>query len=373
LNKILFCGSYIPEELIEHYKYSSQAGNNFQKEVIKNLARKNEIQILTYIGYPIEPETIQKMSSALEKKGILYIIRSASSFRIYSFLKYILLLCKAINNNQVILLYNYYYINFMVPYLSRITGVKSVLIVADHTEPEEYSNPVRKFLAKKISHDFEKFDLLVFLSEKLYNRYKYKNSIVMEGGIDFELYRDFQPQRVGNKIRILYSGTLNTVTGINILLDSIKGIKESNVEFIITGRGEYESQIVDMQKQDVRINYLGFISQKDYMDLLGNVHILVNPRNMELPQNDNNFPSKILEYLASGRIVISTRFPGYEKFIENIYFCDSMSSDLANQMKNVIDNYNIIYNKSFTDNRELAKNFDWKIQIKKIEEELLKI
>lgn len=55
--KILFIGSYQPDELPEEYKrYISVAGNKFQKSFIYNYTLlEKDIDILSYIPHPIFP------------------------------------------------------------------------------------------------------------------------------------------------------------------------------------------------------------------------------------------------------------------------------------------------------------------------------
>lgn len=102
-----------------------------------------------------------------------------------------------------------------------------------------------------------------------------------------------------------------------------------------------------------------------------NANIFINPRNMNLQQNQNNFPSKVMEYLATGRIVISTRFPGHEIFKDHIIFYES-EDELENILLDLYEKYDLINKNIFSNNRIFAQNFYWNMQAKKIEE-ILKI
>ena len=82
-----------------------------------------------------------------------------------------------------------------------------------------------------------------------------------------------------------------------------------------------------------------------------------------LLQNQNNFPSKVLEYLATGREVISTKFPGWEKFKDNFRFYEGGTKALESEINKVLsDNLTLHYDT----NRGKAVNYDWNVQIKKI-------
>ena len=89
---------------------------------------------------------------------------------------------------------------------------------------------------------------------------------------------------------------------------------------------------------------------------------------MNLPQNQNNFPSKILEYLVTGKVIISTKFPNLQEFEGNIFFCESNAQSIADKIEFIVKNYNNIYKNQYIINRKEAHRYDWSIQSKKIEQ-----
>jgi glycosyltransferase involved in cell wall biosynthesis len=87
---------------------------------------------------------------------------------------------------------------------------------------------------------------------------------------------------------------------------------------------------------------------------------------MDRPENQNNFPSKTLEYLASGRYTISTKFAGWERFENNFEFYDNSIEELAAILKNA-ELYPDEKLKSYYEkNRKKAKEFDWNTQVRRI-------
>lgn len=120
-------------------------------------------------------------------------------------------------------------------------------------------------------------------------------------------------------------------------------------------------------KEDERIVFLGCIPYPEYLNELKSADVLVNPRNMNLPENDNNFPSKIMEYLAAGKTIVSTRFPGWERFSDYIFFTESSVTGMKDCMLKAASDDAQIRNKR---NRQLAEKFIWGNQIKKITRKL---
>ena len=128
-------------------------------------------------------------------------------------------------------------------------------------------------------------------------------------------------------------------------------------------------ELIEKQSlRDNRIKYKGMVSEEEYYKLLEEANILINSKNMNLPENINNFPSKVLEYLASGRIIISTEFSGKERFEENIIFTKSTYDSLAVNINNTVNSYKDIYSNYYSMNKEKSKDFSWKGQVKKIQE-----
>jgi glycosyltransferase involved in cell wall biosynthesis len=103
-----------------------------------------------------------------------------------------------------------------------------------------------------------------------------------------------------------YSGALVDAAGVNLLLDAIPHVKDATIEFWFSGRGPLEGRLKQQAATDPRIRCFGFVTDAEYSDLLQRAAVLVNPRPSRLLENRYNFPSKIMEYMAAGRPIIST-------------------------------------------------------------------
>ena len=86
---------------------------------------------------------------------------------------------------------------------------------------------------------------------------------------------------------------------------------------------------------------------------------------MNLEENAHNFPSKVLEYIATGRCILSTKFIGFEDYSDMIVFSESTVDGMYAEMKNLItfvrDHPDYYYDK----NRTYAESIDWSNQAKK--------
>jgi glycosyltransferase involved in cell wall biosynthesis len=109
---------------------------------------------------------------------------------------------------------------------------------------------------------------------------------------------------------ILYSGTLAQVYGIMNLLDAFDSIKDPDYRLWICGEGDCREEIERRAAIDKRITYWGQRPRKDVLILQKRATVLVNPRTSEGEFTKYSFPSKIMEYFASGTPTIMHRLTG---------------------------------------------------------------
>ncbi|MEI6513899.1 MAG: glycosyltransferase [bacterium] len=136
--------------------------------------------------------------------------------------------------------------------------------------------------------------------------------IVMEGIVSGEAEKLLQltPQQSnkGEKFIVLYAGALGRNYGIPMLLDAFSKLPAENFQLWLFGRGDMYEEIRCRAQQDSRI-YLSeiVISTEELLQRTQQATVLINPRPTKEIFARYSFPSKILEYMAAGRPVISTR------------------------------------------------------------------
>ena len=105
---------------------------------------------------------------------------------------------------------------------------------------------------------------------------------------------------------IYFAGALSEPAGVNLLLDAIPHVTDPTLEFWFSGRGTLEERLKQQAASDPRIRFFGFVTEEHYSEMLQRAAVLVNPRPSRLLENRYNFPSKLMEYLAAGRPILST-------------------------------------------------------------------
>lgn len=195
---------------------------------------------------------------------------------------------------------------------SKVLRVPMIILVADfeHRKYLKIARSPLRFLEAVLSEMLMRSsDGLICYSRRVLEDISYKGPwIKMEGAISksFEQVTvEEQPRHSGLKI-IMYSGALNNCGGIELLLAAFKLIEEPDYRLWITGRGFLEKSIIETAEIDKRIEYLSYLNQEEYRRRIADASVLINPRLSHLPENRYNFPSKFLDYLASGKPVITT-------------------------------------------------------------------
>lgn len=109
---------------------------------------------------------------------------------------------------------------------------------------------------------------------------------------------------------IFYSGTLASRYNIGNLVEAFKLIKNDSYRLIICGSGDYENKLIESSIQDSRIIYKGLLPRENVLKLQRNADLLVNPRTTEGEFTKFSFPSKTMEYMASGVPTLLYKLPG---------------------------------------------------------------
>ncbi len=379
--RILFIGSILPESAETRLKCISNAGNRFQLNLINSLRMSgHDVSLCSYIGFPVEEDYLSEFTEQHKEveKGCYrkdrdsYVFKSISGLGAVSVYKK--RYCDMLDEIQpdICICYNPVYAWWEITRILHAKGIKSVLILADYTGAEgvgfSLRYPVNLLKSRLELKCIRSFDKVVGLSAQVKSYLKQSTDFIhVEGGVVWSKWIDFpKPDMDVNVRRFMYSGLLSPVAGVDIAVEASEKIEAENTELIITGNGELSDWIRERAAKDKRIRFLGRLEYEEYIKCLSKSHILLNPRNMSLPENKNNFPSKMLDYLATGRSIVSTRFSGWEHFEKNAVFTDSDVSDFADGMRTALADFDKLFVEIYQNNRLFAEKYDWRMQAERI-------
>jgi glycosyltransferase involved in cell wall biosynthesis len=97
-------------------------------------------------------------------------------------------------------------------------------------------------------------------------------------------------------------------------------LKDNRYNLIIAGKGPLEKEVVEAAKNDSRITYYGYLTYEEVLDLYRTADVLINLRLSKTINTKYLFPSKIMEYLASGVPVITTCIGHTEEELADFVF-----------------------------------------------------
>lgn len=195
---------------------------------------------------------------------------------------------------------------------------KIVTICSEVPMLRRYGSSVPAKIKKRVlTYYNEQFDGYIFFSAEMRNvvRYKGKKNIVLEG-----IAPDtFQKPVAGKKNVLMYAGGLAADNNVAFLLECCLDIPSVD-EVWICGDGPEREKILALAENDPRIKYFGRMENAEVLKLESQAKILVNFRSPDAELTKYSFPSKILEYIASGSLVLSTPLLGipqeYFQYIE---------------------------------------------------------
>lgn len=198
-------------------------------------------------------------------------------------------------------------------------GAQLILIIPDLPQFMDYKmGRVKKVLKdldwQRIKGCMKHFDKYVLYARPMARFLKLKKGTwtVIEGSFDPNIVGTPLKETDG-KISIMYSGILDLRYGIPELLDAMN-LLDDKYELWITGTGNAEELIMQRADSDARIKYFGYFpSRQDLLDKQASATMLISPRKKTEMGSNYCFPSKIFEYMVSGRPVISCYLGGIPK------------------------------------------------------------
>ncbi len=331
---IAFLGGVFPKhlelEILEHSKGNIDfAANNLQWAIIDGLDICNHkpVHLCNVMFVRSYPKGYKKIIIKTEKfshhpnssdinLGFLNLFGLCMFFRFFAGTKGLLNWARKKNKNKLILIYSLHTPFLLAAIIMQAIypGIKSCIVVPDLPSFMSDSKSffyrlfkaVDKFIIDICLKRINAYVLLTdFMTERL-NVGK-RPWLRIEGIFNAKRY-EFDHEK-NNCKTIMYSGNLNISHGILDLLHAFSQISDANYRFWITGSGDGLNDILNASKKDKRIKYWPKLKQNELFKLLCQATLLVNPLKPDNFKTRYFFPSKTLEYMASGVPTLMYKLP----------------------------------------------------------------
>ena len=251
-------------------------------------------------------------------------------------------------------------------------GLKVIAIIAD-LPIKMKKNIFQKFEDRMQVKVIKKFSSLITLTRHIGNDFASQvQNYVIEAGCNPEDYLKSslkEKKKIKKEKSIVFSGTLNELSGIDLVIDAMGYIKNKYIKLHIYGDGPCRSQLIETIQEKDNVIYHGRVTNEEMIKIQQFADLLVCPRKTDDFTTRYTFPSKILEYICAGVPVLSNRLPGipeeYEKYIN--------FSDLENPKDWAYMIEKILYDNSYVDKAQKARDEvlekkSWKYQCKNLME-----
>lgn len=163
---------------------------------------------------------------------------------------------------------------------------------------------------------------------------------VIEGIYDPMKCRDIEQEQTvpdKDKLIFMYAGGVSENYGLKLLVEGFLAAQIPNAELHIYGNGEFAGQLREYERSNPAVHYFGAVSPDVAQKKMRQAHVLVNPRPSNNVFTKFSCPSKVIEYMATGRAVLMTRLEGIpDAYFDYVYTIDDESVEgVAAAMKRV--------------------------------------
>lgn len=364
--KTVFLTSLLPEPLFETIRRDSigaisNANNLFQKNLAIGFgAHSSSLDIVNLPNVGAYPNRYRKLLVApaafdfgecirAESLGFFNLIGVKHLSRYFVLKRFLVEKYKKNNTIDLLFIYDLHvpFLKAAFEYKARFPNVKICLIVPDlHGFTGSKATLFYKIFARLENYLLGKYlgsiDAFVVLSENMLEKLDVNGRpwVVVEGIYCDEGSEDnVGTSRVVDEKVIFYSGSLDRRNGISHLVDAFMKIPSGNYRLVLCGDGDFRSSLETLAALDNRIQFLGQVRHDKVLALQRSSTLLVNPR---LPGEDftrYSFPSKTMEYFASGTPVLMYKLAGVPpSYYEHCYSLNNLdSASLSHEMVSICE------------------------------------
>lgn len=237
-------------------------------------------------------------------------------------------------------------------------------------------------LRNSIAYRFcDKLVVMTTILEEYYRNYVSKDTqiFVLPMTVDFSR---FDPDRIKNielpNDYIAYCGVEAEIDGVDILINVFSRIYRNFPKYKLLIIGDNNSDYFRLLKEQVKklnivdkIIFTGRISRDEVPTYLINAKVLLLPRK-NIINGIGGFPTKLGEYLATGKPVIISELGEIPKYLKDgedaIFVAPGDEYNLEKKLTRVLENYSNYLTIGNNGRKKAKKYFDYMAQIELLEE-----
>jgi glycosyltransferase involved in cell wall biosynthesis len=359
MNKnIHFIGYYFPEAYfesnIDKFFLVPFASNRLQESFLEYIEREtcHELAISSFLpvtDYPKSSFLWVKRGHDLRFHGTcisamsflnLFIVKHLTKF--VSLFSHLLKTHFSTKKETAYLVYNLNNIILIVLwFLNLVKRRKVVVIIADMpmaAMPDEglLKTKLRSVDRWIVTSIVSSFDGLVVLSEHSAEDYfPTLDRIVIEGILSQDIIDKYTEKPVvysqENTVTFTYIGRLSGSQNLDDAIKAFQLCKRPELRFIICGKGELQPFIENAAVKDKRIILKGFVPNEEMEAIVESTDYFISPKKEDGYFSRYSFPSKIIEYMAYGKPVLTHKLSCLpEEYFEHLVFLQGADQEYLN-------------------------------------------
>lgn len=168
----------------------------------------------------------------------------------------------------------------------------------------------------------------------------HKPYVVVEALCDSSIKpQKIEKETIGKTKKCMYAGLLDARYGVKDMVEGFILADIPNTELHVYGNGPYVPELQKTVQKHSNVIYHGTAMNDEVVRAEMNADLLINPRPTGEEFTKYSFPSKNMEYMASGTPVLTTNLPGMpEDYKPYVYLIeDETPEGIAYMIKSVLE------------------------------------
>lgn len=372
--KVLFIGGSYPRKFLEEYTHETLVGfqsaaQNYQSAFINGLLQnysKLDVISLPFLGaykggkgiLNVNEQEFTENGSRVKIIGFLNLPALKNILRFINLTGF--LLKNYSSEKCLIYIYSTGPVFLLAARILKIFN-RNVKICTIVTDLFDYNNTFLKQLISKVyfygyvrplanaSNSF------VFLTKKMQDYFAVRPYTVIEGIYNkIAFYQASEETAFSidfSKKIVLYSGTLDEQFGIKTLVNGFLKLNFEDTILVVCGVGDTQDYLTQVCENTDKVKYLGNLPIEKARALQVNSFLLVNPRPNIGEYVGLSFPSKTIEYLASGIPSLLHKLDSFPPEYDPFYYHFTGEGE-----KEVIESLRYVLSRPLSELEEKAKN-----------------
>lgn len=383
---VFFISSVVPDKKEYWTQAFTRSGNNVLLGILSSLPQNGIITLssLPIPSFPYGPLFIRGTKEVVENGKTINLLPFINIMFIKDLCKglmtaYYLWKWRKNNKSEVckVLVYNIYTPPIFILYnVCKWLNIELYAMLYDlGVPPKRLKLSLPTMLGYKVSEFFAKryipkLDGRIVINESIINHYAPgRDFILIDGGINAVIEEGLFHLDVSTEETYTFvcAGMLWDQNGTKLILQAMELNKQPNIRVIFAGKGNDVPLIQEAEKSDKRIKYLGMLTIDELMEVYKQSDVLLNLRIEE--EEDFHFPSKLLEYMAIGRLVLSTNIAHAQRdYGDIIMFLNAVTpEELAKKMSEITLMSKVeLYEYGVRSRKFMLDNRTWKTRTKEI-------